>query len=51
MNYNKLNLYVNEYNLLKRIDNQNYYLAKATNYIGQDLVDYEKDIFSRYQWN
>ena len=34
-----------EYNLLKRIDNQHFYLAHATKYVGQQLVDYEKTLF------
>ena len=36
----------NEYNLLERIDCQHYYLARLTQYVGQDLIDYEKDIFT-----
>ena len=36
----------NEYNVLRRIDNQNFYFAKAQKFVGQDLVDYEKDLFT-----
>ena len=34
-----------EYNLLKRIDNQHFYLAHATKFVGQHLLDYEKNLF------
>ena len=36
----------NEYNLLKRIDCQHFYYAKAKTFVGQELIDYEKDIFT-----
>ena len=35
----------NQYNLLKRIDTQHFYLAHATNFVGQHLLDYEKSLF------
>ena len=34
-----------EYNILNRIDAQYYFLANQTNYVGTDLIEYEKKLF------
>lgn len=42
----EVGLISNEYNLLERIDCQHFYCAKLKAYIGQDLIDYEKELFT-----
>lgn len=44
-NIRPIGLISNQYNLLKRIDHQHFYLAHATKFVGQNLLDYEKNIF------
>ena len=42
----EVGIIANEYNVLKRIDVQHFYLAKTSKFIGQSLLDYEKGLFN-----
>lgn len=44
-NIRPIGIISNQYNLLKRIDRQHFYLAHATKFVGQHLLDYERNLF------
>ncbi len=45
-NIEPIGIISNEYNLLKRIDIQHFYLAHSTKFVGQHLLDYEQKLFT-----